>query len=145
MTELSISITLEPGAKAPAYGRPGDAGADLTSTTDAFLSPHSTVMVPTGVRVAVPEGYALFIHPRSGLAAKQGLTVLNAPGTVDAGYRGEIMVLLHNTTGDAVTVPAGTRIAQAVVQKVERIRWEIVQSLDETERGEGGFGSTGTD
>lgn len=140
---LNIQITLEPGAHAPVYGRPGDAGADLTSTHAVTLGPGQHAAVGTGVAVAVPVGHALFIHPRSGLAAKQGITVLNAPGTVDAGYRGEVKVLLLNTSQQPVTLPAGTRIAQAVVQKVEQVNWEIVESLDQTERGAGGFGSTG--
>ncbi|XKH58660.1 dUTP diphosphatase (plasmid) [Citricoccus nitrophenolicus] len=130
----------------PTYGKPGDAGADLRSRDNTMVPARSRALIPTGVTAAIPDGYALFIHPRSGLALKKGITVLNTPGTIDSGYRGEIGVILINTTDDDVDIDFGDRIAQAVVQKVETARWAVVDRLEDlgtTARGTGGYGSTG--
>jgi dUTP pyrophosphatase len=135
---------LDPDLPLPAYAHPGDAGADLVTTQDVVLEPGQRAMVPTGVAIALPAGYAAFVHPRSGLAHKFGVGVVNAPGTVDAGYRGEIKVLLvnHDRT-DTVRLRRGDRIAQLVVQRVERARFHEVELLPGSARGEGGHGSTG--
>lgn len=127
----------------PRYAKPGDAGADLCAAAPATIPPRGRALVATGVKVALPAGYALFVHPRSGLALKSGITVLNTPGTIDAGYRGDIGVILFNTTDEPFEVAAGDRIAQAVIQRVEQVVFEPVDSLEESERGAGGFGSTG--
>ena len=128
----------------PAYAHPGDAGADLVTREDVTLAPGERRTVATGVALALPDGYAAFVHPRSGLAARHGLTVVNAPGTVDAGYRGEIRVTLLNTDREAaVALRRGDRIAQLVVQRVERARFVEVDALPGSPRGEHGFGSTG--
>ncbi|WP_432523114.1 dUTP diphosphatase [Kineococcus sp. SYSU DK006] len=128
----------------PTYAHPGDAGADLTTRVDVVVGPGERVTVPTGVSIALPDGYAAFVVPRSGLAARRGLTTLNAPGTVDAGYRGEVRVTLHNTDlRKSVALAAGDRIAQLVVQRVERVRFVPVAELPESVRGSGGHGSTG--
>jgi dUTP pyrophosphatase len=129
---------------APQYAHPGDAGADLTSTDDVVLAPGERAVVGTGVGIALPDGYVAFVVPRSGLAAKHGITIVNSPGTVDAGYRGEIRVTLLNTDrSEPYRISAGDRIAQLVVMPVSRARFVEVQRLPGTERGEGGFGSTG--
>ncbi|WP_292717848.1 dUTP diphosphatase [Microbacterium sp. 13-71-7] len=128
----------------PVYAHPGDAGADLVSTEALRLEPGQRALVGTGVRIALPEGFAAFVVPRSGLAAKHGITVVNAPGTVDAGYRGEIKVSLLNTDSNAAyDVAVGDRIAQLIVMPVTRARFIPVDALDESVRGAGGFGSTG--
>lgn len=132
-------------AVAPVYAHPGDAGADLTSTEALRLEPGQRALIGTGVSLALPDGFVAFVVPRSGLAAKHGITVVNAPGTVDAGYRGEIKVSLLNT--DAATpfdIAVGDRIAQLIVMPVTRANFIPVQTLPESVRGEGGFGSTGT-
>ena len=135
---------LDPGLPLPAYAHPGDAGADLCAAEDVELPPGGRATVGTGVAVAVPEGHAAFVHPRSGLASRHGITVVNAPGTVDAGYRGEVRVVLLNTDQrEPFTVRRGDRIAQLVVQPVTRVRILEVAELPATPRGEGGFGSTG--
>ena len=135
---------LSPDATMPEYAREGDAGADLTSVVDLELAPGARALVPTGLGIAVPEGYAAFVHPRSGLAARHGITVVNAPGTVDAGYRGEIMVTLLNTDPrESFSIHRGDRIAQLVIQKVEHARFHEVVELPESQRGGSGFGSTG--
>ena len=135
---------LDPDLPLPAYAHPGDAGADLVTTQDVVLEPGQRAMVPTGVAIALPAGYAAFVHPRSGLAHKFGVGVVNAPGTVDAGYRGEIKVLLVNhDTANTVRLQRGDRIAQLVVQRVERARFHEVELLPGSARGEGGHGSTG--
>lgn len=137
-------LRLDPGLPLPSYAHPGDAGADLSTTVDVRIGPGERVTVPTGVAVALPEGYAGFVHPRSGLAARHGLTVVNAPGTVDAGYRGEIRVTLLNTdASSSIELRRGDRIAQLVVQRVARARFVEVAELPPTPRGDGGFGSTG--
>lgn len=128
----------------PAYAHPGDAGADLIAAESIRLEPGERALVGTGVRIALPEGFAAFVVPRSGLAAKHGITIVNAPGTVDAGYRGEIKVALLNTDArEAYEVTAGDRIAQLIVMPVPRARFLPVDELPESVRGEGGFGSTG--
>jgi dUTP pyrophosphatase len=135
---------LDPGLPLPAYAHPGDAGADLCAAEDVELPPGGRATVGTGVAVAVPEGHAAFVHPRSGLASRHGITVVNAPGTVDAGYRGELRVVLLNTDQrEPFTVRRGDRIAQLVVQPVTRVRFLEVAELPASPRGEGGFGSTG--
>ncbi len=128
----------------PVYAHPGDAGADLTSAEAVRLEPGQRALVGTGVRIALPEGYAAFVVPRSGLATKHGITIVNSPGTVDAGYRGEIKVTLLNTDADhAFDIAPGDRIAQLIVMPVPRARFIPVETLPESVRGEGGFGSTG--
>ena len=135
---------LDPGLPLPAYAHPGDAGADLRAADDVVLPPGGRATVGTGIAVAVPDGYAAFVHPRSGLASRHGITVVNAPGTVDAGYRGEVRVVLLNTDpAESFTVRRGDRIAQLVVQPVTRVSFLDAAELPPTPRGEGGFGSTG--
>ena len=135
---------LDPDLPLPAYAHPGDAGADLTSAVDIELAPGQRALVPTGIAVALPDGYAAFVHPRSGLAVRAGVGIVNAPGTVDAGYRGEIKVLLvnHDAT-EPVRLRRGDRIAQLVIQRVEKARFSEVKLLPGSARGEGGYGSTG--
>ena len=135
---------LDPGLPLPERAHPGDAGTDLFVAADVELAPGQRAMVPTGIAIALPDGYAAFVHPRSGLAARHGVTIVNAPGTVDAGYRGEIRVTLLNTDADRpVTFQRGDRIAQLVVQRVERPVFHEVENLPGSARGDGGFGSTG--
>jgi len=135
---------LDPGMPLPSYSHPGDAGADLATAEDVELGPGERVLVRTGLAIALPAGYAAFVHPRSGLAAKYGVTLVNAPGTIDAGYRGEIKVTLLNTDSDrAVRFSRGDRIAQLVIQRVERAVFHEVEVLPGSSRGDGGFGSTG--
>ena len=139
-----LIMRLDPGLPLPGYAHPGDAGADLVAATDVELAPGQRVVVPTGVAIALPDGYAAFVHPRSGLAAKHGVTLVNAPGTVDAGYRGEIKVTMLNTdTSQTVRFLRGDRIAQLVIQRVERAVFHEVDTLPGSARGDGGFGSTG--
>jgi dUTP pyrophosphatase len=134
---------LDPALPPPSYAHPGDAGADLLAAADTELAPGARALVGTGVAIALPVGYAAFVHPRSGLAAKLGVTTLNAPGTVDAGYRGEIKVNLINHGHETVVVRRGDRIAQLVVQRVAQAVFTVVDSLPESVRGTGGHGSTG--
>ncbi|WP_062079321.1 dUTP diphosphatase [Demequina globuliformis] len=145
MTDVEILVsTTDPDVPLPRYSHPGDAGADLTTRRDVTLAPGQRETVPTGLRIALPAGYAAFVHPRSGLAARHGVTVVNAPGTVDAGYRGEVQVTLLNTDAhNSVELKAGDRIAQLVIQRVERAAFVAVADLPGSHRGEGGFGSTG--
>ena len=132
------------GDAVPGYAHPGDAGADLVSTDDLVLKPGQRATVGTGVAIALPDGFVAFVVPRSGLAAKHGITIVNSPGTVDAGYRGEIRVTLLNTDGrESYTINAGDRIAQLIVMPVSRARFIPVERLPGSDRGEGGFGSTG--
>lgn len=128
----------------PQYAREGDAGADLISTQDIRIPALGRAIVPTGTSIAIPDGYVGLIHPRSGLAAKEGITVLNAPGTIDSGYRGEIKVILYNSSDTGYWVNAGERIAQLVIQQFVAAQFEEVDVLDETTRGSMGFGSTGS-
>jgi dUTP pyrophosphatase len=135
---------LDPDLEAPSYAHPGDAGADLRAREDVVLQPGERRLVPTGVAIALPHGFVALIHPRSGLATKHGLTIVNAPGTVDAGYRGEISVTLLNTdASQAIELRRGDRIAQMVIQRVEHAQFIPVNELSDSVRGTGGFGSTG--
>lgn len=128
----------------PAYSHPGDAGADLVTTVDVRLQPGERALVPTGIAIALPLGYVALVHPRSGLAARHGLSIVNTPGTVDAGYRGEIKVLLVNLDPTSpIELRRGDRIAQLVIQRVEAARFVEVAGLPESVRGSGGYGSTG--
>jgi dUTP pyrophosphatase len=128
----------------PTYAHPGDAGADLTSTESVHLGPGERALVSTGVRLALPDGFAAFVVPRSGLAAKHGITIVNSPGTVDAGYRGEIKVSLLNTDRErAYDIAPGDRIAQVIIMPVTRANFVPVDVLPDSVRGDGGFGSTG--
>ena len=138
-----LIVRLDPDLPLPAYAHPGDAGVDLCAAGDYVLEPGGRVIVPTGVALALPDGLAAFIHPRSGLATRHGVTVVNAPGTIDAGYRGEIKVGLVNLDPTTpATIQRGDRIAQLVVQRIERIAFHEVDRLPGSARGEGGFGST---
>jgi len=135
---------LDPEVPLPAYARPGDAGCDLVTTVDAEVAPGERVVLPTGIAMALPDGYAAFVHPRSGLAAHHGVGLVNAPGTIDAGYRGEIKVILVNhDLRETVRLKRLDRIAQLVVQRVEHVAWRETGALSESERGAGGHGSTG--
>ena len=135
---------LDPDLPLPQHAHPGDAGSDLHAAADLYLEPGQRAMVGTGVCIALPAGYAAFVHPRSGLAARHGVTIVNAPGTVDAGYRGEIKVILLNTDAEhPVQFRRGDRIAQLVIQKVERPVFRVVTTLPGSQRGEDGHGSTG--
>lgn len=129
----------------PEYQTPLSAGLDIRADLDApvTLEPLERAMIPTGLFVELPEGCEMQIRPRSGLAAKHGITVLNSPGTIDADYRGEIKIILVNLSGEPFTVEAGERIAQMIVARYEQIEWQPVEELGATERGAGGFGSTG--
>ncbi|CAL9583746.1 dUTP diphosphatase [Streptomyces sp. enrichment culture] len=135
---------VDPDVPLPAYEHPGDAGADLRTTRACELGPGERAVLPTGVSIALPEGYAAFVHPRSGLAARCGVALVNAPGTVDAGYRGEIKVIVVNLDPrESVRFERFDRIAQLVVQQVEKVRFQEVAELPGSARAEGGFGSTG--
>jgi len=140
MEQVEVLIT---GSPVPTYAHPGDAGADVHAAESVTLAPGERALVGTGVAIALPAGYAAFVHPRSGLAAKHGITIVNAPGTVDAGYRGEIKVNLLNTGSEPHRIEVGDRIAQLVVQRVERVRFVEVERLPGSDRGERGHGSTG--
>ncbi|MDO9456532.1 dUTP diphosphatase [Nocardioides sp.] len=145
MPDLEIQVLrLDPDLPLPAYAHPGDAGADLLTTVDVTLAPGERALVPTGVAIALPDGYVALVHPRSGLAARHGLSIVNTPGTVDAGYRGEIKVLLVNhDPREPIELRRGDRIAQLVVQRFERAAFVEVERLPESVRGAGGYGSTG--
>ncbi len=143
MVEVLVT-RLDPGIPVPAYAQPGDAGADLHSAVDITLAPGERAMVPTGIAIALPPGYAAFVHPRSGLAIKRGLSMVNAPGTIDSGYRGEVSVLLINhDPSRAIDIKRGDRIAQLVIQQVEQAAFVEADELPDSARGSGGFGSTG--
>ena len=140
-----LIVRLDPELPLPAYALPGDAGFDVCARVDVTLAPGEPVFVPTGVAIALPDGYAAFVHPRSGLAARHGITVVNAPGTIDAGYRGEVRVCLLNTDQhEPATLRRGDRIAQIVVQRVVRAVMHEAERLPDSHRGEGGYGSTGS-
>jgi len=136
---------LDDGVPIPTYAKGGDAGADLVTRIDITLAPGERILVPTGIAIALLDGYAAFVHPRSGLAIKYGVSIVNAPGTVDAGYRGELQVILinHDLT-QSVSFARGERIAQLIIQKVERAEFIEVSDLPGSGRGAGGFGSTGS-
>lgn len=138
-----MTVKIKVVGNLPQYARIGDAGCDLIANENVVIGPHSRKLVKTGTYIELPDGYVGLVHPRSGLALKQGLTVLNTPGTIDSGYRGEVGVILFNTTFDIVEIDRGTRIAQLVIQKFETAEFEVVDALTETDRGTGGFGSTG--
>lgn len=141
--DMKIKV-LDNGIPKPSYAKPGDAGLDLRSTIDVVIEPGCRVLIPTGVSVAIPEGYAGFVQPRSGLALKHGLTIVNTPGLIDSGYRGELGVIALNTDkSDFFVVNRGDRIAQLVIQAVPVVNLIEVEELDETERGGTGFGSSG--
>jgi dUTP pyrophosphatase len=140
--ELRIRL-LDKQLPLPAYAHDGDAGLDLVAAESLELSPGERAAVSTGIAVAIPDGWVGLVHPRSGLAIRSGLTVVNAPGTIDAGYRGEVKVLLVNLGRESVEISRGDRIAQLVLQRVGYAEVVEVDDLDETTRGEGGFGSTG--
>lgn len=140
-----LVVRLDPDLPLPAYALPGDAGFDVCTSVDVVLAPGERSVVPTGIALALPDGYAAFVHPRSGLAARHGLTVVNTPGTIDAGYRGEVRVCLLNTDrSEAIHLQRGDRIAQIVVQPVVRAILHEARALPGSHRGEGGYGSTGT-
>ena len=142
---MKILVTrLDPNLPLPTYAKPGDAGADLYSRLDIELSPMQRALVPTGLAIALPPGYAGFLHPRSGRAAKEGLSMVNAPGTIDAGYRGEIQVILINLDSEKkITIKRGERIAQLVIKEVSQAEFVEVEQLPGTSRGDSGFGSSG--
>ncbi len=143
MVQISIR-RLDPELPLPSYAHPGDAGADLYAAADLTLEPGQRALVPTGIALALPEGYVALVHPRSGLAARHGISIVNAPGTIDAGYRGEVQVCLVNTDpAEPFEVSRGDRIAQLVVQRFETADFVEVDGLSETARGAGGYGSTG--
>lgn len=140
---LPVLLVSEPGLE-PSYAQPGDAGADLRAAVDSIVPAMGRVTVRTGVSIALPDGYVGLVHPRSGLSAKHGITVLNSPGTVDAGYRGEIAVTLYNSSNEDFAVTRGDRIAQLVIQAIEIADFIVVENLPGSHRGTSGFGSTGT-
>jgi dUTP pyrophosphatase len=149
MNDIAVKVKIldhAVGMKLPSYATQGSAGMDLTAALEeAFvLEPNERTLIPTGLSLSMPLGYEAQIRPRSGLALKNGITVLNAPGTVDSDYRGEVKVLLANMGTEDFTIERGMRIAQMVIAKHEHVQWEAVESLEDSDRGEGGFGSTGT-
>ena len=144
MTVEILVQRLDDGVPMPAYAHPGDAGADLCTAIDAVLAPGERMLLPTGIALALPPGHAAFVHPRSGLAARFGVSLVNAPGTVDEGYRGEVKVCVINLDArEPVVFRRGDRIAQLVIQRVERAGFLEVAELPDSARGAGGFGSTG--
>ena len=143
MTDLLIQ-QLDPELPQPRFARPGDAGADLYARVDLELAPGERALMPTGIAIALPPGFAAFIHPRSGLAIRDGLSMVNAPGTIDASYRGEISVILINLdSSKKIAIKRGDRVAQLVIQRIENVNFLPVTHLPGTDRGVGGFGSTG--
>ena len=135
---------LDPGVPLPLYAKGGDAGADIVSAVNITLAPGEPALVPTGISIALPDGYVALVHPRSGLAIKHGVTMVNAPGTVDAGYRGELkLILINHDRSESVSFKCGDRVAQLVIQQVERAEFIEVQELPGSGRGTNGFGSTG--
>jgi dUTP pyrophosphatase len=145
MNNLQVLITrLDADLPLPQYAKGGDAGADIYSRVDVTLAPGERALVPTGIAIALPDGYVALVHPRSGLAIKHGVTMVNAPGTVDAAYRGELQcILINHDPKESVSFKRGDRIAQLVFQKVERAEFIEVEHLPGSGRGDGGFGSTG--
>lgn len=141
--QLAIKM-LDPGIEKPKYAKPGDAGLDLRSTTDVVIQPGERKVIGTGIAMAIPEGFAGFVQPRSGLAAKQGMTIVNTPGLIDSGYRGEICIIAYNTDKkESIEIKRGDRIAQLVIQEVPVVELVEVSQLDDTERSSTGFGSSG--
>ena len=145
MSQVNVLITrLDPDLPLPRYAKPGDAGADIVSRIDVMLAPGERALVPTGIAIALPVGYVALVHPRSGLAIKHGVTMVNSPVTVDAAYRGELQIILINhDRHEAISFKRGDRIAQLVIQRVEQAEFIEVSELPGSGRGEGGFGSTG--
>ena len=143
MTHVPVLVMASPGFE-PRYAKAGDAGADLRSTKKIAIGPGARELVPTGVSIALPAGFVGLVHPRSGLALKHGITVLNSPGTIDAGYRGEIMVTLYNSSTEKFEIEVGDRIAQLLIQSVEQANFIAVDQLPDSDRGQAGFGSTGS-
>ena len=146
MTKVKVLVTrLDPELPIPDYAKAGDAGADLRARIDLTIRPGERALVPTGIAIALPAGYAAFVHPRSGLALRSGIAMVNAPGTIDSGYRGELQVILINhDLKETFSIKRGDRIAQMVFQKVERADFVEVESLPGSGRADGGFGSTGS-
>ena len=145
MSDLQVLIKrLDPGVPLPKYSKGGDAGADIVSRVDLTLEPGERALAPTGIAIALPNGYAAFAHPRSGLAIKHGVSMVNTPGTIDAGFRGELQIILINLDPrESITFKRGDRIAQLVFQKVEHADFVEVEELPGSGRSDGGFGSTG--
>jgi dUTP pyrophosphatase len=145
MPQLNVLIKrVDPSVPLPTYAKGGDAGADLTTTKDFTLAPGERALIPTGISIALPDGYVALVHPRSGLAIKHGVTLVNTPGTIDAGYRGEIAcIMINHDPKDSISFAKGDRIAQLVIQRVERVSFIEVEELPGSGRGSGGFGSTG--
>ncbi|MES2003079.1 MAG: dUTP diphosphatase [Bacteroidota bacterium] len=145
MPPVQVNIINDSGNPLPVYATPGSSGVDIRASLDTaiILQPMERCLVPTGLRVELPDQYEIQVRPRSGLAIKQGITCLNTPGTIDADYRGEIKVILINLSNEPQTIMPGDRIAQMVLQKVEKIHWQETTIINETERGSGGFGHTG--
>lgn len=145
MSSVQVLLSrIDPGVPVPSYATADDAGVDLVTTSDVVIPPGERVVVGTGVAIALPAGHAGFVHPRSGLAARVGLSVVNTPGTIDAGYRGEIRVcLINHDPREPIELRRGDRIAQLVVQRVEHVVFTEVAELPDSERGSGGYGSTG--
>jgi dUTP pyrophosphatase len=146
MSQLKVLVTrIDKSMPTPSYAKGGDAGADLSTAIDFTIAPGERKLIPTGISIALPDGYAAFVHPRSGLAIKYGVSMVNTPGTIDAGYRGELQVILinHDLTQSA-SFKKGDRIAQLVIQKVERAEFVEVTQLPGSQRASGGFGSTGS-
>ena len=145
MSTVPVPIRrLDPGLPLPSYARPGDAGVDLYARIGLTIPPGHRALIPTGIAIELPDGYAGFVHPRSGLAARHGITMVNAPGTIDAGFRGEIQVNLINLDPrESFSFDRGDRIAQLVVQRVEAVQWSEVDALAPSERGAGGHGASG--
>ena len=145
MSEIQVQIQrLDSDVELPQYARPGDAGLDLRASEDVELAPGKRTMVPTGLAIALPEGYAGFVQPRSGLAAREGLSIVNTPGLIDSGYRGELKIIAINTDNEhTIHIKRGDRIAQLVIQEVPVVHLVEVDELEASERGAAGFGSTG--
>ncbi|MBV9592897.1 MAG: dUTP diphosphatase [Actinobacteria bacterium] len=147
MTDTGLDVLvqrLDPDVPLPRYALPGDAGADIVTTSDCDLEPGERAVLPTGIAIAIPDGYAAFVHPRSGLAARAGMALVNAPGTIDSGYRGELkVVVINHDPRTTLRLRRGDRIAQLVFQRVESGRFVEVDALPATGRGDGGHGSTG--
>ncbi len=143
-SEINIPIALEEGAYLPTYATDGSAGMDLRIIEDVRLEAGQRTLARTGIRAAIPQGFEGQVRPRSGLALKKGISMVNTPGTIDSDYRGEIGIILINLGQDVVQLNAGERVAQLVICPVTRAAWQVTDSLDSTERGGGGFGSTGT-
>lgn len=147
MNSIKVKIINDSGYDLPAYETPSSAGMDIHAHLDApiVLKPLQRALIPTGLRMQLPRGYECQIRPRSGLALKHGISIVNTPGTVDADYRGEVGVILINLSSEPFVINPGERVAQFVIKKYERIEWETVERLDETKRGAQGFGHTGTE